>query len=148
MVSHLTPGIHTHWLTGTSAPCTGVFKPVWMDAGLPVLGASPTERYDAATLWWRHEALHREVMRDYATRLACYRDERDELEDRFMKGVYAAGKPPAHVRRKISADCFREAHDATEQWYKRVHAIEPKRRPSAYYRLAWRNVNRKAGIPN
>jgi secernin len=67
MVSHLKDGVHTHWVTGTSAPCTGVFKPVWLDAGLPNTGHSPTSTYDKASLWWRHESLHRATLRDHAT---------------------------------------------------------------------------------
>jgi hypothetical protein len=46
MVSRLTPGMQTHWLTGTSAPCTSIFKPVWIDSGLPDLGPSPKGVYD------------------------------------------------------------------------------------------------------
>ena len=42
MVSHLSEGANTHWLTGTSAPCTGIFRPVWIDAGLPDTGPPPT----------------------------------------------------------------------------------------------------------
>ncbi len=41
MVSHLRGDGHTHWVTATSAPCTGVFKPVWIDAGTPDYGESP-----------------------------------------------------------------------------------------------------------
>ena len=41
MVSRLTPDTHTHWLTGTSSPCTSIFKPVWLDSGLPVTGLIP-----------------------------------------------------------------------------------------------------------
>ena len=35
LVSHLGRSGATHFVTGTSAPCTSVFKPVWLDAGLP-----------------------------------------------------------------------------------------------------------------
>ncbi|MCC6717041.1 MAG: C69 family dipeptidase, partial [Acetobacteraceae bacterium] len=48
-----------HWVTGTSAPCTSIFKPVFLDAGLPAQGPRPGDRHDPATLWWRHEQLHR-----------------------------------------------------------------------------------------
>jgi dipeptidase len=64
MISHLSPGLHTHWVTGTAAPCTSTFKPVWIDSGLPDMGPSPRGTYDDATLWWRHENLHRDILRD------------------------------------------------------------------------------------
>src|SRR5207237_125244 len=69
-----------HWVTGTSAPCTSVFKPVFIDAGLPPQGARPGDRHDPATLWWRHEALHRTMVQgDYAGAMAWFRPERDAL---------------------------------------------------------------------
>jgi hypothetical protein len=52
MVSKLHPdGLCTHWLTGTAAPCTGIFKPMWVDA-VPDVGALPTGSYDEASLFW------------------------------------------------------------------------------------------------
>ncbi len=48
MISHLTRMRHS-LVTGTSAPCTSVFKPVWFEGGLPDLGPSPTETYDERT---------------------------------------------------------------------------------------------------
>ncbi len=65
MVSKLQPdGLCTHWLTGTAAPCTGIFKPMWVDA-VPDVGALPTGSYDEASLFWQHEMLHREVLRAF-----------------------------------------------------------------------------------
>ena len=79
------PDLPTYWLTGTSAPCTGIFKPVYLGgAGLPDLGPEPTGDYDPESLWWTHERLHRAVIRDYATRLPLYRAERDALEAKFL----------------------------------------------------------------
>ncbi len=34
MVAHLTTGLPTYWLTGTSATCTGIFKPVYLQGGI------------------------------------------------------------------------------------------------------------------
>ena len=49
LVSHLAPGLQTHFLTGTSAPCTSIFKPVWLGAELPESGPAPTGTYDEAS---------------------------------------------------------------------------------------------------
>lgn len=54
-------GLPEVWLTGTSSPCLSVFKQVGFDAPPPF--ASPGERFDGASLWWRHEQLHRALMR-------------------------------------------------------------------------------------
>ncbi len=50
----------THWATGTSAPCLGVFKPIWIEGGvLPDIGPLPKGTFNPQTLWWQHERLHR-----------------------------------------------------------------------------------------
>ncbi|MFN8126408.1 MAG: C69 family dipeptidase [Candidatus Nanopelagicales bacterium] len=55
----------TAWVTGTAAPCTSIFKPAWVDSGLPDTGPRPRGWFDARTLWWRHELLHRRTLLDY-----------------------------------------------------------------------------------
>jgi secernin len=147
LVSRLTPEGQTHWLTGTAAPCTGVFKPIWLPAGLPETGPAPTASYDAAALWWRHEALHRAVLRDYGPRLDAYRAERDALEASFQQGARAVEARPAAEQAAFSARCFAEADEATRRWTAQVHAAAPRQRNPIWYDLAWRDFNRQASFP-
>ena len=100
LVSHLHPDHPTHFCTGTAAPCTSIFKPVWHDAPLPAVEPQPQGTYDEATLFWRHEALHRETLRDYPTRMAVYQQKRDELEDGFITaGLSSASRFRRRPRR-------------------------------------------------
>jgi dipeptidase len=144
LVSHLTPDRQTHWVTATAAPCTSIFKPVWLDSGLPDLGPIPTGRYSHAALWWRHEGLHREVLRDYATRLAAYRSERDELEAKFLAKAEALQHKPTAERAAFSARCFEEADRATSRWTVRVRAVPIENRPAYLYRRALDRLNKES----
>jgi secernin len=146
MVSHLTPTGQTHWLTGTAAPCIGLFKPVWLPAGLPEAGPVPTARYDTAALWWRHEALHRAVLRDYGARLEVYRAEREELEAGFRRGASEVETRPTSEQAAFSARCFAEADEATRRWTAAVQAAAPRQRNPIWYEAAWRDFNRQAGF--
>ena len=154
LVSHLAPDLQTHWLTGASAPCTGVFKPVYLEAGLPDPGTEPSDTYDPNSPWWNHERLHRAVLKDYATRLPLYRQDRDSLEAEFLTQAAEMyeryrGAPieeRAEPLAAFTASCFERASSATEEWIKRVSTAEIKRRPSGLYRLAWRKFDRQAGI--
>ena len=147
MVSHLTPDIQTHWATGTSAPCTGIFKPVWIDSGLPDLGPAPEGEYNAATLWWQHESLHRAVLRDYSTRLAHYQPDRDALEAEFVRRTAEMHSLPAAERLAFSADCFTRGAQATTHWTTQVQNM-PIRKPSpALFRLAWARFNQQGRVP-
>lgn len=154
IIMHLDPALPTAWVTGTSAPCTGVFKPVWLEAGLPDMGPALTGKYDADTLWWRHERLHRAVLENYAERTAVYRAERDALEAKFLAD---AGRLVAQQREAAAADrraalsafttqCFARAGEATAAWTARVREVPKRAKRPLFYRAAWRRANRQAQL--
>ncbi|MBN2391288.1 MAG: C69 family dipeptidase [Anaerolineae bacterium] len=155
MVAHLDPALPTTWVTGTSAPCTGIFKPVWLEAGLPDMGPPLAAQFDPATLWWRHERLHRAVLKNYEERHAVYRAERDALEAGFLaeaKQLVAQQRErPVEDRRAMlsafSAQCFARADEATETWTARVREVPQRSRLPLLYSIAWRRTNRRAKLP-
>lgn len=141
-VAHLTSGQEpTYWVTATAAPCTSVFKPVWLSAGVPDIGPEPTSIYDPKTLWWQHENLHRSVLRDYPQRIELIRQDRDQLEAMFFNAV---NKTKAN-RRVLSEQCFEQALYKELEWIEKVKASHA-RANSLLYRLAWSGLNRKAKI--
>ena len=155
MVAHLAPDLPTFWLTGTSATCTGIFKPVYLgDAGLPDLGPGSTDTYDPDSLWWTHERLHRAVIRDYATRLPLYRDERDALEATFLReaaemydryrGISAEER--AEPLGTFTASCFERAAKATARWTEAVSSAPIQRRPPRLFSRAWDGFDKQAGF--
>ena len=145
MVSHLAVDVQTHFVTGTAAPCTALFKPVWLGAGLPQTGPAPTAAYDEASLFWRHEALHRATLRNYAASLPRYAGERDALERQFVAGAMAHRDQPAAGRATYADRCFAAADEAEAGWRKRLTEAQlPDRRPFPYA-SAWRAVDRFAG---
>ena len=132
-VSELAPGRVRHWATGTAAPCTALFKPVQVDDPLD-LGPSATDVADPDSLWWRHEGLHRSVLRDPARLLPLFADERDEIEARWL-----ADPPPP-------AEAFAEADRWLERWTNRVAGTEIRDRRPLWARRYWRKHNRRAGL--
>jgi len=144
MISHLKDGKATHWLTGTSAPCSGIFKPVWLDSGLPDLGPAPTGTYDENTLWWRHENLHRELLRDYALRIELYQNERDTLEQEFITEAKKASSSTKTKRFKTSEVCFGKALEATERWVSSIKTAKLSKRRSFIHKLVWDKLDRQA----
>jgi dipeptidase len=146
MVSKLQPdGLCTHWLTGTAAPCTGIFKPMWVDA-MPDVGHVPTGRYDQTSLFWQHELLHREVLRAYDGRLAAYCSDRDDLEEKFLRETRDVVKSDVGQRKDYAEKCFAEARQAEAAWLEKALQV-PAERQRAAYSLAWRQFNRQAGFP-
>jgi dipeptidase len=140
LAAHLKPKQQTYWVTGTSAPCTGVFKPVWMDDPcLPDIGPAPGALYDARCLWWLHENLHRLVIEDYEHRISMYKQQRDALERRFQE--QAAGAGPGD-RWEVSKAAFEDARLATMEWIKNMGASDVEQREKRVFRRYWQKQNR------
>jgi len=149
MVSRLSENsTDAHFVTGTAAPCTSVFKPVWVDVPLPDTGPAPTDEADEESLFWKHERLHRETLRDYPTRIAVYEDERDALEAEMVEGALeiAKNQAPADERAAYSEDCFDRAASATKDWTQRVTNASVENKPNFLFRRAWNEYNESAGL--
>ncbi len=144
MVSRITAEGATHWLTGTAAPCLSVFKPVWIDSGLPDLGNRPTGNYDGQTLFWRHEQLHREILRNYPLRANAMATQRDTLEDAFVSEESQIRVMDAASREIFTHRCFQAAQNAEVEWLDLIRQI-PEQHINPLYSLAWRRFNREAG---
>lgn len=153
MVSDIRPGDDgrsgaVHWVTGSSAPCTSVFKPVFIDAGLPAQGARPGDRNDPASLWWSHEQLHRAMVQgDYAAAMGWFRPERDALEAEFRARVDSVltlpGTDGTKARRRVAEACWRDAARAEEKWRVRASALACSAiRPS--FKRAWSRFDKLA----
>jgi len=122
-----------HWVTGTAAPCTGIFKPARVDKPVDI-GPPPTDRFDFSSLWWRHEALHRRVMRNPTVLLPLYAAERGELERRWL------ADPPE------SAAAFAQADNMLKQWTVKVASAEAGDTRPFLARRYWMRRNWKAGF--
>ena len=149
MVSEIGGGRAVHWVTGTSAPCTGVFKPVILEAGLPDIGPSPTDRHDDQSLWWRHERLHRAMLADFGPSLAGFEAERDALEADFRRRIdtaFATGADLAALR-ALTAACWREADLAERRWTQALPAPGPAPPSDRPHRRSWARLNQVAGFP-
>ena len=143
LVSELRAGRVVHWVTGSSAPCTSLFKPVLFEAGLPDQGPAPTDRYDADAAWWRHERLHRAMLQDFGAGLAAISAERDALEAGFIARIDAV---PADELSEAVVLCWREAAQAEARWGKAIEGVgRSANRPS--YGRSWGRLNRAAGFP-
>jgi secernin len=123
-VAELSPGAARHFVTATAAPCLSLFKPVRVTEPLELL---PPEATPNDSLWWRHERLHRRVMREPARLAGLFLAERDALEARFLDGEF---DPRA---------AFGEGDAALARWTERVRAAssDVDVRPS-WARRYWR----------
>lgn len=146
LVAHLDNALDTAWVTGTSAPCTGIFKPVWLQAGLPDLGPSPNGTVNPETLWWAHEAIHRSVIQDYPVRSAVLLGPRDALESEFINGIPVLSQTDPETLLSYSSACFARVAEFTAEMVPLIQAVPASDKLPPLYRMAWAKVNRQAHI--
>jgi secernin len=130
-VAELTPAGARHWVTGTAAPCTALFKPVSVTQPLD-LGPSPTDRFHPDAMWWRHERFHRRVMRDPEANFPSFIPERDEIQARWL------ASPPE------PEEAFRHADEALARWS--IGLPEVRDRRPWFMRRYWAVRDRRAGL--
>ena len=125
-----------HWVTATSAPCTSIFKPVRVgdpvDLGDP---AEPDNHFDAGVRWWRHELLHRLVLRDHAASIARMSEVQHRTEAGWIHD------PPDTARAFATADAL-EA-----KWLRELATADLRDRRPRWLRALWSRLDHAAGLP-
>ncbi len=144
MVSLLDRSDTMHWLTGTSAPCTSLFKPVWLDCSLPEHGNAPQGTYDEKTLYWRHEAIHRAILQDYAARIPLIKTDQVNYEEQMLAEVIQNLAGSFNKRKSISEKYFKLAQELEFTWLSKVNLHQTKRKNRLLYNMAWKKFNDEA----
>lgn len=144
LAAHIKPDLQTYWMTGTSSPCIGIFKPIWFEGGvLPDIGPVPEGVYNADTLWWHHERLYRSVIADFQHRYESIRSKRRLLEDTRFKQVETS---TFKNRWSMTQQAFQQARQQTDEWIETVSGLPVRRSTRYFYRGFWARQNRKAKI--
>ena len=144
LVAELDPKRQEFWATATSAPCTSIFKPYRFENGPPPnLGKPPDANYNPGSIWWRHERLHRTILRDFNARLSSIESERNKLEEYYLKQT--AGKQSGNIS-AITSDAFNTADRVEADWLTRLAGAPVKNQPRYYYRRYWKKQNSRSGV--
>jgi hypothetical protein len=120
---------------------------VWIDSGIPESVKSPGKFFDESTLFWRHEALHRQVILDYPHRIGVIESERDLAEKDFVMEEGHVRKGLAGKRAAFTKECFDAADRMESAWLQKVKQIPLESANHFYYSLAWKKLNEQAGMP-
>ncbi|MBC8345434.1 MAG: C69 family dipeptidase [Candidatus Marinimicrobia bacterium] len=142
MVAHLQIDSATAWTTGTSAPCTGLFKPIdAVDVQLPE-DKTPGATYDSNSLWWRHEKLHRTILQNYPRKISIIKNEQSEFEKSSVGKFQSAHKDE---KKTITLDAFKKADELTKKWLDEMQSSN-SRIGKWNYKRYWNKQNKNAGI--
>ena len=128
-----------HWVTATSAPCTSMFHPVWVDRPLDqaaMFGPDPTNRYDPASRWWAHEWFHRRALLDHEASVATFAHDRHALEREWIDS------PPD------SSEAFTTSLAAEQRWLDDVLRADLADVRPQWLTDLWSDLNDAAGLPS
>lgn len=127
------------YVTGTSAACLSVFRPLWLEQAEDA--RAPSARYDAGTLWWAHERLHRLALCQIGGALDRMGKEREGIEARLRSAAVRAES--ASQRAQVQAEGFREAFAFSQRWERRLRGGGRLPLPLRDY---FRRLDRRSGL--
>ncbi|AIF69606.1 peptidase U34 [Palaeococcus pacificus DY20341] len=135
--------INVHWFTGTSLPCLSLFKPVYIEAGLPKLGDEPTNEFNPKSYWWRFEAFHRKFQTSYKEHIEEFSRDIAEIQKELIENEKEIrGKASKEELLALTLSAFEEEAKLLEMWESKVGI---KKLPLLYGRV-WKKVNAKAKL--
>jgi len=147
-IGQLFEKVQIHWFTATSTPCISVYKPVFMEAGLPDLKLTPDRLYDSNSIWWLHEKLSRKMLGSFKEYFPKMRGEIESLETRLhskaekLRSDFLDGKASPEDLKNLTNEAFKESLKIEEELYGK---IKP-RPPGLFFGLYWKIVNSEAKI--
>jgi dipeptidase len=148
LVTHITEELTTHWVTGTAAPCTSIFKPLWLDSGVPDFGKPPKGNYSKDSMFWKHEEVHRAILVDYTERIKLIKPEQREIEQGFLDLVRQVGNKSESERAQISLDCYNKSDALETKWVEKTRQHNVKTKNTLLFKVAWEKNNKAAKMPD
>jgi len=119
------------WITGTSAPCLSVFRPIiFSDFHEDTVISSEAD-------WQRNEVFHRKALFCGDTILDTFSSERDQLELEFVKENEKGLRNQLQVTRRVE--------EFSSRWREKMAAEKPVH-GRFLLRVAWNVFNREAGF--
>lgn len=148
LVCRLSEDGDQHFATGTSAPCLSLFKPIWLDVGLPeTAGPKPDAYFNGDSLWWDHELLHRTALKDFSSRSKIINENRNAIENEWLEQILKIPNSDFNRRKAFSENTFVISRSLSRQWYESIRYLAAGKKNAFYYDWQWRKLNRNAKIP-
>jgi hypothetical protein len=139
MVADLDKSGPVAWVTGASAPCISLFKPIALDAeGAGMFGENQHE--DALNYWLENERISRNLQNNYVEKHEAIEKLRTPLEQRFEEAM--AGAAPEY-RKHAARECFELEKEYRVAVWKAIEPLDLPTRHSPVFSMQWRRENRE-----
>ena len=91
------------------------------------MGDTPNDKVDDSSLFWKHEYIHRTMIHSMKDQLKLLRDDRNQLEEKFVSESLQAVGQQADVRNAIVMNSYMQAIDVENLWVDKVKQLTPTR---------------------
>lgn len=126
------------WVTGASAPCVALFKPIALDAeGAGMFGENQQE--EALNYWLENERISRNLHNNYVEKRQAIEGLRTPLEQRFEDMV--ADTAPEY-RKQAARECFELEKEYRAAVWKAIGPLDHPTGHSPAFSLQWKRENR------
>jgi dipeptidase len=140
MVVEMTETDSTVWITGTSAPCLSVFRPVKFE------DFHEDTTISSEATWRDNEIFHRQILFCKKETLRQFSGERDYLESSFIDAVRQGDFPSNMSFKDSSREFENQKIKFIQNWTEKVSSATDKT-GSVLFRKAWDKFNREGGFP-
>lgn len=130
------------WVTGSSAPCLSIFKPMSLDQELNYFGQPPELEYDSQSYWWQQERIHRKILQNYPMLSHEYIKDLKDHEK-----VFVGRMREFEGQIELIADCFDDAFNLQKKWIEKFQNEASKDKTNFLYRHTWKKNNQLAKMP-
>lgn len=137
-VASLNERLCTYRVTGASAPCISVFKPLWFAGEMPVFTEQEQDR--AVSYWKLREKLHRQILKGGAD-LADYLEKRDRLEQFIESIVQPINSMEDERLSRTMQQAFEKEDEFVNDQLKKFSESASHIRGGLYYRHFWKTKN-------
>ncbi len=142
LVTRSKSGVEDIWLTASAAPCLSLFLPLGLGLN-QLFDFVPEKKFDNNSYWWKHEILHRRILRNYQEHISEYSSARNKIEKDFQIRFDKVKGPEDHE--DFWVDVKRQCSEFLEEWLEKTQPTG-KTTNSWLYQKAWEKNNLDAKI--
>ena len=106
------------------------------------------EAFDSKSLFWKHEMLHRLVLKDYHQGMRFITPQRNKLEADLLKQALSASESDLTERQSIARQAFKKARNLDKECRVILKSLSVVKAQGYLYSHAWRKWNKAAGLPD
>ncbi len=142
-IASLGDPIDTYWVTGSSAPCLSLFKPLWLiDDEHMTFSEDNTDK--AVSYWKRQEELHRCILEQKIS-VSDYKRDRDQLEKSLMKEVQSINfdTTDSNQLSDIMTYALNEERRLQDYYLDQAKSSQPVLKGNLYFNYYWKKMNSK-----